>query len=146
MRGPGQYNVSFLLDSPRVVHCFPVKVDPDPSIEASGDSMVVIQHLLKERVVKTGSALNLQFRLIDPKTIKPISGAKDVHTLVFLAPGVWQNRQIATERTSGVYSIDLIPPRPGTYYVYIASDSLGLKMSNPQYLVFEARDSVAGSQ
>jgi len=88
--------------------------------------------------------VSLQFRLIDPRTGRPIPDVKDLHALAFLAPGIWQARQIARETSPGVYSIELVPPRPGIYYVYFSSESLSLKSNNDQYFVLEARSEHSG--
>jgi len=145
LRGPGLHSVAFLLDSPRIVHCFEVNVERDPTLDAKRDvGSVIVQHLAKDRVVRAGAPVSLQFRLVDPTTGKSIPEVKDLNTLTFLAPGIWQARQIARETSSGIYSIELVPPRPGVYYVYFSAESLGLKSNNDQYFVFEARSERTG--
>jgi YVTN family beta-propeller protein len=145
LRGPGIHTVAFLLDSPRIVHCFEVNVEPDPTLNAKkSEAQDIIQRLETDRVIKTGAPVSLRFRLIDPRTSKPLENLKDLHVLTFLAPGVWQDRQPAREMSPGVYSIELVPPRSGTYYVYLAAESLGLKFNNGQYFVLVARSEGAG--
>jgi YVTN family beta-propeller protein len=136
---PGLYDVLFLLDSPRIVHCFQVTVDSNPDAEAkAGQGGVRIESLLKENRVKTGQTTTLKFRFSDSATGKLRTGLADVQVLVFLAPGIWQTRGIAKEVSQGIYSMDFIPPRPGIYYIHLSSAALGLPLNNPQFSMVEA--------
>ena len=38
--------------------------------------------------------------------------------LVFLAPGIWQKREIAQAVGNGIYEMAFVPPQAGVYYVY----------------------------
>lgn len=140
----GLYNLAFLMNSPRIVHCFSVRVEPNPEIVAVKDSGDVrIEPLIKDRVVRVGEKIRLQFKLIDTGTKRPKLGLKDLGALIFLAPGIWQNRPGAKEVEKGIYEIEFQPPQSGVYYVYLEAPSLGLKMDNPQYLILQARDGQA---
>jgi YVTN family beta-propeller protein len=141
LRGPGAYSVAFLMDSPRIVHCFEVNVQADPGLDPKRQAgRVMIQHSDKDRVVKVGVTATLEFRLVDPATGGPIPGVKDLQVLTFLAPGQMQKRQLARETSPGVYSIELAPSKAGFYYVYFTAESLGLKSNNDQFFVVEAKN------
>jgi len=141
LRGPGTYDVAFVLDSPRVVHCFQVQVDADPTL-ATGSKRrsVTITPLPGDLVIKAGKAVTLRFRINDSKTGEAIQGLDDIQALALLAPGIWQHRQPARNEGGGVYSIELVPPRPGIYYIYLASRALGLPFGNGQYMALEAKE------
>jgi len=138
----GNYDVVFFLDSPRASHCFEVSIDPGPELaDQKKFRPVVVQHLIKDRAVSVGAKLRLQFKLLDAIARKPVAGLKDVRVLTFLAPGIWQKRETAIEASEGIYEIEFTPPESGIYYVYVESLSVGLQLSNPQYLVLEAKSS-----
>jgi YVTN family beta-propeller protein len=137
----GLYTLAFLMNSPRIVHCFSVRVEPNPELAAVEDSGEVrIEPLIKDRLVRVGEKIRLQFKLTDPETKRPKLGLRDLGALIFLAPGIWQNRPGAREVAKGIYEIEFQPPQSGVYYVYLEAPSLGLKMDNPQYLILQAHD------
>lgn len=135
----GLYNLAFLMDTPRLVHCFPVQVEANPNLAAADSSEVRIEPLINERTVWVGERVRLRFKLSDPKTKEPKVGLTDVRSLIFLAPGIWQKRQIAREVERGLYEIEFEPPEAGFYYVYLESPSTGLKLDNPQRLILQAQ-------
>ena len=141
IRVPGVLTVAFVLDSPRIVHCFPLQVKQAPQPEGGIQSKVKIEGLLKDPVIRVGEKTRVRFKLTDPNTTQPKSKLRDVSALVFLAPGVWQDRPAAREVEQGLYEIEFRAPESGFYYVYLQSPSLGLTLDNPQYLILQAIDS-----
>ena len=81
----------------------------------------------------------LRFKLIDQA-----SGAGkpnlEMLALVFLAPGIWQERMPAKHVGDGVYEINLVLPKPGVYYVHFQIPSLDVQFSQIFPLVLEARN------
>jgi len=147
LRRSGSYDVVFFLDTPRVIHCFEVTVDPDPErAEKRKGGAVKIQPLITNRLVRVGERTHLRFKLTDPGAKGPLTGLKDVRVLTFLAPGIWHQRQPAQSVGEGVYETQFVPPQPGIYYVYLQCLSLGLMFNNPQYLILEARSVEGGSE
>jgi YVTN family beta-propeller protein len=137
----GFYDLAFLMDTPRLVHCFPIRVETNPDLAAAtnfGD--VRIEPLVNARMVWVGERVRLRFKLSDPKTKEPKVGLSDVGSLIFLAPGIWQKRQVAREVEKGIYEIEFEPLQSGFYYVYLECPSLGLKLDNPQPLILQASD------
>jgi len=133
----GPHRIAFLLDSPRVMQCFDLPIQPG---EGQPDDLhpIRIEPLVASRVVPTGATVRLRFRLTDTITHQPRSGLRDVRLLAFLAPGIWQKRVAADPAGDGLYEADFAPPRAGFYYVYLASPTLGIPFDNPQYLVLQA--------
>lgn len=141
----GRYDVVFFLDAPRLVHCFELSIAPNPALsQTSQPRPVMIQSLLKDRAMRAGEKVRVQFRLLDAGTKQPRTGVTDLRALAFLSPGIWQRRVLAEARDGGVYEIEFAPPEPGLYYIYLESASLGLKLNNPQYLTIEVKPSSGG--
>ena len=138
LTGAGLYELAFLMDTPRIVHCFPIRVGTNPDSTADSGGMRV-EPLVNDRVVWVGEKVRLRFKLSDSKTQELKVGLMDVGSLIF-APGVSQRRQPAREVEKGIYEIEFQPPQAGVYYVYLESPSVGLKLDNPQFLILQARD------
>jgi YVTN family beta-propeller protein len=134
----GTYDVAFLLDSPRVTHCFEAKADTDPSIKRERKVALGVEYLERERPLRAGEPYKLRFRLTDTATGKPSDGLKDVRVLLFLAPGVWQQRDFAAEAGGGVYELNVNVPQPGSYMVFVESRSRGVQFRQLPYLMLEA--------
>lgn len=134
----GTYDVAFLLDSPRVTHCFETSAVLNPSIEHERRVALGVEYLEREKPLRAGEPYKLRFRLTDTATGKPAVGLKDVRVLVFLAPGVWQTRDFANEAGEGVYEFSVSVPQPGYYTVFVESRSRGVQFRNLPYLTLEA--------
>ena len=141
LRKPGDYDVVFFLNSPRIVNCFSATVKPNPALEAKRRAgKIKIEHLVEPRRVNVRSTVALKFRLTDEQTNAPISGLTDVEVLTTLMPNTWHKRHVASPKDDGIYLLDFAPPRPGLYYIYLQCLSRGLGFNNNQYLVLEALD------
>jgi YVTN family beta-propeller protein len=148
LREPGTYDVAFFLDAPRILHCFEIEVEADPAAPPPASEVRVVS-LNGGAAVRAGEETTLRFRLLHGETGEPLSGLADVRVLALLAPGTWQERQWAREVEPAVYAVELTPPRPGVYYVYLEVASLGLELNNPQYSiirVFENNASAAAAR
>jgi YVTN family beta-propeller protein len=134
----GTYDVAFLLDSPRVMHCFETEAADNPSIEHEMKAALGVEYLERQRPLRAGEDYTLRFRLTDAATGKPADGLKDVHVLVFLAPGVWQKRDFAKGAGEGVYELKINVPQPGYYTIFVESRSKGVLFRQLPYLMLEA--------
>lgn len=132
----GAYEVSFLLTSPSIVHCFQMTAKANPSIQQKLPPLEV-EYLIKDRRVKVGETLPLQFRLVDPKTGGPIAGLKDVRVMYYLAPGKLRNEVPVQEVAEGVYEASLSIPESGAYYVYVSSPSMKVSYADLTYLTLQ---------
>ncbi len=137
---PGRYDLAVFVDSPRVIECFEIEVAPSPERLAAdqADRGAVVRPLGERRRLQVGESVPLRFALSAPYSGEPRTGLGDVNVLTFLAPGVWQKRQWATEVEDGVYEIDFVPPKSGIYYVFLEVQSLGMSYSESKSLVLEA--------
>jgi YVTN family beta-propeller protein len=134
----GIYNVSLLLDSPRVVHCFEAVAKSNPAIKSDLKTALRIEYLNKELSLTAGEDYKFRFRLTDTETKQPKSVLQDVGVLTFLPPGSWQQRQIATPLGDGVYEITLNVPETGVYLVFVESPSQRVQYRQLPYVTLHA--------
>jgi YVTN family beta-propeller protein len=145
LRRPGKFDVVFFLDSPRVIHCFPIDVLADPVLQAERDrNRVDVTPLLTRDQMTLGSSIRPLFELIDHKSQKPRTGLKDVRLLMFKVSGGWNERREAEEAVPGIYGAAFRPPEPGTYLVMFECESLGIPWSNPHRLTLQVTGAPAG--
>lgn len=138
LAGAGHYDVVFLLDSPRLVNCFDLNVAENPELPKQPADSIRVEPLLKDAVVRTGESYGLRFKVTDTTSGQPKAGLEDVGVLVFLAPGIWQQRGWAKAVGGGVYEISFVPPQDGVYYVYFQCPSLGLRFQQNMPLILHA--------
>src|SRR4029453_2360936 len=74
----------------------------------------------------------LRFKVIDAATNQPRSDLKDLGSLAFLEPGIWQQRQLAKRLPDGSYEIEFVPPQAGIYNVFFKCPSLGIQFNHLQ--------------
>ena len=134
----GVYNVSVLLDSPRVVHCFEAVAASNPAIKDDSKTALQIEYLNKETSLGTGEDYKVRFRLTDTETKRPVSALKDVGVLLFLPPGNWQQRQVARSLDDGRYEITLNVPESGVYLLFVESPSKRVQYRQLPYLTLHA--------
>ncbi len=61
-----------------------------------------------------------------------------MRVLTFLSPGIWQQRQWASELGGGLYEIHFKPPEAGVYFVFLEVESAGIPFQKSPYLVLTA--------
>jgi len=135
---PGFYDAVFMLDSPRAVHCFDFTVDQNPAEPRPKRESLIAQQLTNESPV-VGESYNLRFKIIETSAGVAKANLNDVGVLVYLAPGIWQDRLPAKPNANGAYEINFIPPQPGVYYVHFRIPSLDVPFSQIMPLVLEVR-------
>lgn len=134
----GLYDVAFLLDVPRIVNCFSASVKQNPELPKQRGVPIKV-----EAVGETGAALRVgephtfRFKVTDAASNGP-ADVKDLSTLVFLAPGIWQTRAVAKPVGQGVYEISFVPPRIGVYYVFFQAPSLGVEYNHLPFVTLRA--------
>jgi len=118
----GKYDVAFLLDAPRMLHCFEVTARPNPMMKAEFDPLAV-EYLLEDRNIKVGKPARLRFRLTDPATKEPRDDLKDVSVLYYAASGRERSVSPAKPVGEGVYEAELSIKLTEAYYVWVGSES-----------------------
>jgi len=138
LNAAGQYDVAFLLDAPRVINCFELTVAENPNVPQKAETAIRIEPLVKEAVANPGTRFSVRFKVTDSKTSSAKSDLNDLTVLVFLAPGIWQQRELAKSLGEGVYETSFVPPSAGVYYVFFQSASLGLQFNQSTPLTIQA--------
>jgi len=117
----GKYDVAFLLDNPRVLHCFAAEAAVNPALRREG--AVGIQFLDWPGRVAKGVAV-LRLRLTEADSGAPRTGVKDLTVKYHVVPGDLRTEVVAREIGEGVYEANLAVPRAGLWYVFVGSRSL----------------------
>jgi YVTN family beta-propeller protein len=137
----GQFDLAFFLPAPRLVHCFPLRVEPKSGATAAPIRQVAIEPLLDGLPgghLTAGVPAVLRARLTDRATGQPISGVSDLNVALVATGTNWSLHQAATARADGVYELPFQVPATGVYYVYFTSPSLGLVIQGKPTLVLAA--------
>jgi len=134
----GIYNVSLLLDSPRVIHCFEAVAQTNPELKDDRDVALQIEYLNREAPLNVQQDYKIRFKLLDTETKQPSADLKDVGVLVFLSPGMWQQRQRARAVGDGIYEVSVNVPEAGVYLVFVESPSKRVEYRELPYLMLSA--------
>jgi len=120
----GHYDVAFLLDSPKVVHCFGTDAAPDPSLAQQEVLDVEYQDL--PATLAEGGAVEVRFRLVGERTRAPRVGLQDVVVSTHVGPGRHRRQQLAAEVAPGTYAVTAALLHAGVHTVFLSVPSLGL--------------------
>ncbi|GAB4238008.1 MAG: cytochrome D1 domain-containing protein [Deltaproteobacteria bacterium] len=136
----GEYDVAFLLDTPRIVHCFRTTVRPDPRLEKAVPKGLDLEYLSVRRTIRVGETVPLRMRITDRATKQAVAGLPDVVVHLSLVSGNWQRRETATHAGEGVYEAPLSLPRPGVYFLHVECPSRKAHVRDLPFLSLEATD------
>jgi hypothetical protein len=140
MGGAGDYDLALFVRSPRLVHCFPVKVVDNPVLAAQREKRPLdVEFRVGRSDVKVGEEVRVRFRLTDPESGAPKTGLDDVRALTFLSPGLSQERQWAAGLGDGLYEVTFRPQGEGLYYVFIEVPSVGLELKKSPHVTLFAK-------
>ncbi len=132
----GNYQVVFYLDSPRMLHCFPITVQADPSKPPATRYAVTLAGTMP--TLSKGENQNLQFAIRDAVSGQTQTGIPDLQVLLFNTTGA-QLQVDAREQKNGDYAISFAPPASGHYYVYFQAASLGMSWNQSARLVLTVK-------
>ena len=135
----GIYDVAFLLDSPRVTHCFSAEAKPDPNIPREKQVAIRIEYLNTDQPLRVAENYKLRFKVVDTATSKAKSDLRDVRVLTMLSSGTWQKRDFARSAGNGVYELDLKVPQTGSYFIFVESRSQGVSFRQLPYLTLQGK-------
>jgi YVTN family beta-propeller protein len=135
----GVYDVAFLLDSPRITHCFSAEAKPNPDVPREKQVAIKIEYLNKDNQVRLGENYKLRFKVVDTATLKAKSDLKDVRVLTMLTSGVWQKRDFARSVGDGIYELDIKVPQSGSYFVFVESRSQGVSFRQLPYVTLQGK-------
>jgi hypothetical protein len=128
----GRYDVAFLLDNPRVLHCFAAEVAPDPALRKERGEVVAQVVDLPDRV-PVGSKVPLRVRISDAETRAARDGLSDVKVLFHSVPGGPRQEAVARGTGGGMYEADVVVDRAGAWYFFVTVPSLRLKAGDVPY-------------
>lgn len=137
--GGYDYDVAFMLDTPRVLHCFTMRVEPDPSIRTTEKRPLAMEFMTDGREIPVGEETLVRFKLADRETNQPKVGVEDLEVLAH-SPGAWQKRSLARPVGAGTYEVAVSPPRPGVYFLYFRSPTLGAGYKQLPHLILHAKE------
>jgi len=133
----GIYDVAFLLDSPRVTHCFTAEAKPNPEVKHEKKVAIRIEYLNKDKQLRVGEDYKLRFKLVDTSTSKAKSDVNDVRVLTLSSSATWQKRDFARSVGDGVYELDIKVPQTGVYLIFVESRSQGVSFRQLPYLTLQ---------
>ncbi|MFZ6873998.1 hypothetical protein ACO0LF_18220 [Undibacterium sp. Di27W] len=133
----GNYQLVFYLDSPRMLHCFPLTVQADPARPTPAHYVVTLAG--STSALNTGTSQKLQFIIRDTVSGAAKSGVADLQVLLFNSANNQQLQLDASALDSGAYGITFAAPSSGHYYVYFQSASLGMNWNQTTQLVLTVK-------
>jgi len=128
----GQYDVAFLLDNPRILHCFSTQARENPALRKDGRAMTA-QFVDLPLRIRQGAPVTVRVKLLDATSRAPRTGLADVQVLFHATPGGPRGEVAAKEVGDGVYEARLVPERTGVHYLFIAVPSLNVKPNQLPY-------------
>jgi cytochrome oxidase Cu insertion factor (SCO1/SenC/PrrC family)/DNA-binding beta-propeller fold protein YncE len=141
----GVYDVAFLLDSPRITHCFSAEAKPNPDVPREKQVAIRIEYLNKDQKLRVGENYKLRLKVVDAKTSGAKSDLKDLRVLTLLSSGIWQKRDFARSAGNGVYELDIKVPQTGTYFIFVESRSQGVAFRQLPSLTLRAAAAAASA-
>jgi len=124
----GHYDVAFLLDSPRVLHCFGADATANPALQ--GTAGLAVDYLDFPARLESAGDVPVRFRLRDDRTRAPRTGLGDVQLSWHEVPGRRLRPTVAREVGEGIYEATLQLDRAGVYYVFLSVASLQVAPSD----------------
>ncbi len=137
----GLYDIPFFLNQPQVINCFQMEIAESPEDVKKVQDAIAVEFLFKDKQLVTTESSSLRIKITDSTTKKPIAGLKDVQVLVFEPPGIWQQRQFASEVEPGVYEIMQTFPESAAYRVMLSIASRGKSFADLPSAAVSVRDS-----
>lgn len=122
----GEYDVPFVLDKPRIRHCFHVKVES--AQEKTNHSKIKPQVSPVSSLLKTSrdGTVDVRFKITDQGSQKPIENLHDVQVLVVATSGNWQSKHYAVYEGDGIYLYRQRFKNQGNYIAMLGIPSLGI--------------------
>jgi YVTN family beta-propeller protein len=141
----GVYDIAFMMDTPRFLHCFSAEVVPNPEFEPTKARMVV-EYETRERNVPVGTSATVSFRLTDPRTGLPVRDIADMSLLYYRSDGRGRTVVPATPTEDGGYQATVRLDSLATYYVFVGARSIDLGYSDLPFLSMWTKPAEAGNE
>jgi hypothetical protein len=134
----GKYDVAFLLDNPKLLHCFFASVAENPAQQRNALALRV-EYLDLPSQVEPGRAVPVRLRVTEPRSGKARPGLEDLALLYYQAPGLNSSQSRATDLGDGLYEARAHITAPGGWYLYVTAPSAGLKANDVPFRTVLAR-------
>lgn len=128
----GTYDIAFLMDTPRFLHCFSTTVEPNPDVKQSRAALGV-EYQIAERRVPVGGRTALRFKLTDPVFGTPRADIPDVTLLYYRSDGRGRTVVPARSLGEGLYEAEVEVDAAGTYYLFVGTRSQKLQYTDLPY-------------
>ncbi len=135
---PGVYDLTLLLDSPRVAHCFTLNAT---SGFGAGATAARLEPVTLPRTISVGRPVGLAFRATR-SSAQPVAARSATATaLVILSPGSWYQRIPMVPADDSIWRLEFTPPRAGAYLITFDAPDLGLDVDSGAHFAVEANGS-----
>ncbi len=139
----GKFEVAFLNETPRFMHCFTMEAERNPALVAETKPLE-IEYLNRPEIVTAGpEPMTLRFRLTDPATGAPVVDLQDAFVRYYRAPMYGLTNVPAVAVGDGIYEAELGLPMAGSYYIYVAVPSRNAGYNDLRYLTLAVRRPLA---
>ena len=128
----GRYDVAFLLDNPRVLHCFAAEALPDPALQ-KGRGEVLVEFVDFPSRAGAGSRVPIRLRVTEASTRAPRDGVQGVSILSHSVPGGPKVETPATGKGGGLYEAEVLVDRAGAWYFFASIPSLRTRPGDVPY-------------
>ncbi len=128
----GTYDVAFVMDSPRFLHCFSTRVEPNPKIRQAAAPLGV-EFQITQRAVPLGQVAPVRFKLTDPVSGEPKNDLEDVTVLYYASDGRDRTLVPAAAQGDGVYEASVTLRENATYYLFVGARSAEVKYTDLPY-------------
>ncbi|HET9554995.1 MAG TPA: cytochrome D1 domain-containing protein [Anaeromyxobacteraceae bacterium] len=140
----GHYDVAFLLDNPRVLHCFGADAAANPALAQKAGLSVEFLDLPWQ--VASARPLEVRFRLTDARTREPRTGLGDVLVSSYAVPGRDRRQTFAREEGQGIYRATVPLQAAGVYYVFVSVASIHVAANEVPFRTIQVAAPAAGPQ
>lgn len=135
----GEYDVAFMMDSPRFLHCFSAEVAPNPKIKQTSTKLSV-EFLNTERFVSANNDIAFRFKLVNPGSGTAIEDVNDVTVLFYRSDGRDRNVVSAKQVEQGIYQATIRLNTTSVYYVFVGSRSRNAGYSDMPFFSLKSID------
>lgn len=135
------YKVVFYLDTPRIIHSFPLRAEPDPELAGKRTAdQLAIAFPEPPRQAKVGEPVTLRFLVTERTTKTPRPNLSDLRVQTLLAPGILSDWHRAEPKPGGWYEVQFRPVKAGVYYLFFESATVGLEPHETDRHVLHVRE------
>jgi YVTN family beta-propeller protein len=126
----GIYDVAFMMDTPRFLHCFNASVEPNPLNADKKKDVIGVEYLHKDYRMAVDKNTAFKFRLINTGNGNPVSGLSDVQVLYYAVAGGTRKVVPAKPIGDGIYEAEIKMDMVTTYYFFVGAPSANVKFND----------------